>query len=156
MPNNCRPGLLAAALAVVLIAAASAGPFQEPEQTSKPLAALMFVGSETCQGCHEDIFKTHQKSLHAAIESNKKFGFEGRSCESCHGPGSKHAESLSPADIRNPGKLAAGEWEQTCLGCHRNQPTHAGRIQSSHAKNQVSCASCHPVHQKGAAGLVAR
>jgi DmsE family decaheme c-type cytochrome len=153
MPDSRHPGILVAALIIVRSAAALAGPFQEAQ---KPAAALTYVGTETCQPCHDDIFKVHQKSPHLAIESRKKLGFEGKSCESCHGPGSKHAESLSPEDIRNPAKQAPAEADKTCLQCHLNQPTHAGRIQSSHAKNQVSCAGCHPIHQKGPAGLVVR
>jgi DmsE family decaheme c-type cytochrome len=113
------------------------------------------VGS-TCHACHEDIFKAHQKSPHFAVESNKRRGFEGKSCESCHGPGSKHAESVSPADIQNPAKLAPAETDRTCLQCHLNQPTHAVRIQISHAKNQLSCVSCHPIHQKVPSGLGVR
>ena len=43
-----------------------------------------------------------------------------------------------------------------CLTCHLNQPTHVGRINSSHAKNQVSCVSCHSIHKNGPNGLVPR
>src|SRR6476660_7863292 len=106
-----------------------------------------FVGSEVCQACHEDIFNAIQKSPHQAIES---------SCESCHGAGSKHAESGSAEEIRNPAKLQSAEVDKTCLKCHLNQPTHAGRIQSSHAKNQIACTSCHPIHSRGPTGLVVR
>ena len=153
MPNSRRAGIPAAVFVIALSAAALAGPFQEAQ---KQAAALTYVGSETCQACHEDIFKAHQKSPHVAVESRKKLGFEGKSCESCHGPGSKHAESVAPEDIRNPAKLPPAETDKICLNCHLNQPTHAGRIQNSHAKNQVSCVSCHAVHQKGPSGLVAR
>ena len=86
----------------------------------------------------------------------KRRGFEGRSCESCHGPGQKHIESTAAADIRNPGKLAAIAADKICLTCHLNQPTHVGRLQSSHMKNQVSCTSCHKVHANGGHDLVVR
>ena len=46
---------------------------------------------------------------------------------------------MSAADIRNPAKLKPAEADRICLTCHLNQPTHVGRINSSHAKNQVSC-----------------
>src|ERR1019366_7770518 len=95
-----------------------------------------YAGSELCGACHEDIFKTFQKSPHNAVEADKRRGFEGRSCESCHGPGQKHIESTSAADIRNPGKLASIAADKICLSCHLNQPTHVGRLQSSHMKNQ--------------------
>jgi DmsE family decaheme c-type cytochrome len=117
----------------------------KPEPPKAPTAAE-YVGSELCQACHEDIFAAFGKSPHHAVETAKKFGRIGQACESCHGPASKHAESASAEDIRNPAKLRAGQTDQTCLTCHLNQPTHAGRIQSGHAKGQVSCSGCHTVH----------
>jgi DmsE family decaheme c-type cytochrome len=115
-----------------------------------------YVGSEVCQACHEDTFNAIQKSPHQAIERDKKRGWDGKTCESCHGPGSKHAESGSAEEIRNPAKLQAVEVDKTCLKCHLNQPTHVGRIQSSHAKSQIACTSCHSIHSQGPMGLMAR
>jgi DmsE family decaheme c-type cytochrome len=97
--------------------------------------------------CHEDIYKAFQKNPHIAVEKDKKRGWETRSCESCHGPGSKHTESTSAADIRNPAKLRVAEADKGCLACHLNQPTHVGRVQNSHARNQVSCVTCHSIHK---------
>src|SRR5262245_1032662 len=115
-----------------------------------------YVGSEVCQACHEDIFNAIRKSPHQAIELDKKRGWDGKTCESCHGPGSKHAESGSADEIRNPAKLQPAEVDKTCLKCHLNQPTHVGRIQSSHAKSQIACTSCHAIHSRGPMGLVER
>lgn len=85
------------------------------------------VGAEMCVTCHEDKAKWVAKSPH-------------KDCESCHGPGSKHAESADKSAIRLPASL-------NCLACHRGQPSQAGRIQGAHARNQVGCASCHSIHQ---------
>ncbi len=49
--------------------------------------------SETCAACHEDIAKAFAKNPHHIVDTDKKRGFEGRACESCHGPGEAHAES---------------------------------------------------------------
>src|SRR5438477_11578679 len=68
-----------------------------------------FVGSQTCQPCHEDIYNAFQKSVHFVVEGQKKRGWEGKACESCHGAASKHAESGDAALIRNPGKLVAAQ-----------------------------------------------
>jgi DmsE family decaheme c-type cytochrome len=106
--------------------------------------------------CHEDIFNAFQKNPHEVVETDKKRGWDTKACESCHGPGSKHAESASAADIRQPAKLTPGEADRICLACHRNQSTHSGRLTSSHARNQVSCTSCHSIHKNGPYGLVAR
>lgn len=113
-----------------------------------------FAGSEACAICHEDISKAFAKTPHFLVNQDKKRGWDGKACESCHGQAAKHAESASAEDIRNPSKLAPAAVDKICLSCHLNEQTHAGRIQSSHAKNQVACTNCHKVHVPDA--LVAR
>ena len=120
------------------------------------LAQATTVGSDTCQACHEDVVKAFQKNRHITVEKDSTRGWQGKACESCHGPGSVHAGSGDKKDIRNPAKLAVAAADKTCLACHLNQPTQVGRLQGSHAKNQVSCVSCHSVHKAGGAQLVAR
>jgi DmsE family decaheme c-type cytochrome len=122
-------------------------------QDNKP---AIYVGSETCQPCHEDIYKAFAKNPHHLVETDKKYNHVNNACESCHGPASKHTDSMSALDIRQPAKLRAAETDRICLACHQNQPTHAGRLTSSHAKNQVSCTACHSIHANGPDGLVAR
>jgi DmsE family decaheme c-type cytochrome len=142
-----RPALLAAAM---LCCVSGAG--AQPAQPAQPA----YVGSQTCQPCHEDIYNALLKSPHQLVESGKKRGWEGKACEACHGPGNKHAESVSASDIRQPAKLPPGEADRICLTCHQNQPTHVGRLTSSHAKNEVSCVTCHTIHKNGPMGLVER
>ena len=107
--------------------------------------------------CHEDIAKAFSKtSHHLADGHDKKRGFDGHACESCHGAGAKHAGSADAADIRNPAKLSAATIDRICLTCHINQPTHVGRLQSSHARDQVACTTCHKIHATGPEVLVVR
>jgi DmsE family decaheme c-type cytochrome len=115
-----------------------------------------FVGSDTCQACHEDIFNSWVKSPHHIVEITPKRGYKGRGCESCHGMASLHAGSGDATLIKNPAKLTAALADKTCLSCHLNQPTHVGRLQSSHANSSVSCVSCHKIHANGPNGLVVR
>ena len=141
--------------------APQAAPAQTPPAENAPAAAqdnkpAEYVGSETCSACHEDIFKAFQKNPHAIVETNKKRGWAGKACESCHGPGSKHAESANAADIVNPAKLRPSQGNRDCLKCHLNQPTNAGHIQNSHARNDVGCMQCHSVHKNGPYGMVPR
>ena len=135
--------LLLAAAVLSLVPRAGAQPAQ-------------YVGSQTCQPCHEDIYNALLKSPHQLVESGKKRGWEGKACEACHGPGSKHAESVSASDIRQPAKLPGTEADRICLTCHQNQPTHIGRLTSRHGNNQVSCVTCHTIHKNGPFGLVER
>jgi DmsE family decaheme c-type cytochrome len=146
---------LASASAVAQNAAAPAA--AKPAAPVASTEKATYVGSEVCMSCHEDIGKAFAKNPHEAVETGsvKKYGFKGQACESCHGPGSNHITSLSPADIRNPAKLPAAETDKTCLTCHRNEPTQAGRLESSHAHNQVACTGCHTIHGSTDA-LVAR
>ena len=104
-----------------------------------------FVGSEVCQACHDEIAAKLSTSAHQAIA--RRSGLEQRACESCHGPGAKHAESTSPGDILQPGKMRAAEADRTCLSCHKNQPWAGRRIPGGHAQSQVACVTCHAVHQ---------
>lgn len=124
---------------------------KKPAAVSPPEA---FAGTDTCQICHEDTVKAFSKNAHVALETDKHRGSAGHACETCHGNGSKHAESADATLIRNPAKLTAAAADKVCLTCHLNEPTHVGRLESSHAKDQVACTSCHKVH--GPDGMVAR
>ena len=150
---------IAALAGVLLLLTAIAGSAQEkPAEPAAPPVnnPAEPVGSQTCQMCHEDVYNAFQKNPHQLVETDKKRGWATHACESCHGSGGKHAESASAADIRQPAKLKAAETDRTCLTCHQNQSTHIGRLNSSHAKNQVSCTACHSIHKNGPQGLVAR
>jgi hypothetical protein len=80
-------------VAAMLLAVNSWGaPPQQTEKSGAPAPPTEnkpaeFVGSSTCQACHEDIFNAFQKNPHQAVEKDKKRGFENNACESCHGPG---------------------------------------------------------------------
>lgn len=159
-PNACQPAaplLLAVLVAIGNVSDMRAAQDQQGTPAQTVIASNQpteYIGSATCEGCHESIFNTFQKSPHERIGTGKKHGWETKACESCHGPGSKHAESTSATDIIQPAKLKPAANDKLCLTCHLNQPTNAGRINSSHAQNQVSCSSCHSIHKDSAYGLV--
>ncbi len=125
-------------------AKASAKPAEAPAADKKPAE---YMGSAVCMGCHEEIYNNFLKSnAHRVVETDKKRGFEEKACESCHGPGSVHAESASAADILNPAKMQPGKADRSCLKCHINTQTQVGRVMSGHARSQVRCVECHSVH----------
>jgi peroxiredoxin len=117
--------------------------------------SIKYVGSAKCSTCHEDISDSWKTSKHGtAFGTLKKvhedgnndclqchtvgFGesggyqehvgnkdFESVGCESCHGPGEKHAESKLKEDIRGLGDdCPFCVIEQICLSCHdpKNAP----------------------------------
>jgi hypothetical protein len=168
--KKCNPRLLTSLLfaACSLLGAAAKQDNAEKTAAQPPPAAAAqpptpavpekpeFAGSETCQACHEEIYNSWAKSPHHIVEITPKRGYKGRGCESCHGMASLHAGSGDATLIRNPAKLTAAAADKICLTCHLNQPTHIGRLQSSHGNNSVSCVACHKIHANGPNGLVVR
>src|SRR3989344_5052847 len=78
------------------------------------------VGATTCIGCHADQGEAFKNNIHAkALPAVKKIGSE-ESCETCHGPGSLHAEAAGDknnpgyATIKNTKNLSATEAANTC------------------------------------------
>src|SRR5258706_4424771 len=143
----------------VMLCLWAAAVLPEPQKAVAQPDAAAFAGSEACATCHEDISNTFAKNPHKRVDAGSGPRFKGlkeHACEACHGAAQKHTESVSAEDIRNPSKLVAAEVDKLCLTCHLNQPTHVGRLQSSHAKDQVACTTCHKIHANGPLGLVAR
>jgi DmsE family decaheme c-type cytochrome len=170
MPGHDRRGTATAVLLVGLLACgllaqgvAAQSPAASPTQTAaQPAASTQqtpalkpgYVGSDACKICHEEIYDRFTKSIHFGLENNRSRGWEGMACESCHGPGAKHADSADPTLIIQPAKLAPPASIAVCLGCHRNSSTPVGRILAGHAKDTVACYECHAVHGAGGRPLV--
>src|SRR3989338_337299 len=89
----------------------------------------------------------HGKSL----VKQKGIAFD-KTCETCHGPGSLHAQAAG--DRTNPGfatvklfkSLSSKEVNNACFQCHQDQR----RIHwqgGAHESRGLSCVSCHSVHE---------
>jgi hypothetical protein len=61
-----------------------------------------------CAGCHTTGFNPFQG----------QFAEEGISCEACHGPGRRHAQSRKAGDIVHPGKIPEMRRSMICESCH--------------------------------------
>jgi DmsE family decaheme c-type cytochrome len=120
---------------------------KEPQKSQVSAAqpqGAHYVGSETCKGCHEGIAKGFQENPHTKVAL--MHGKAEATCESCHGAGQAHVEGGGDTSkIFNPAKHSAKEVDAKCLTCHAG--AHPNFDRSPHAKANVSCTSCHSVHQ---------
>jgi DmsE family decaheme c-type cytochrome len=113
-----------------------------PQGAAPPVqAAGGYVGEATCLTCHD---QSIQGTAHG-VSFNERTPAATRGCESCHGPGQKHAESGDPTLIRTFTGTPAAEVSDTCTSCH-NRATHALWDGSQHDQRNLTCTTCHSVH----------
>lgn len=124
-------------------------------------AGADYIGSDSCLACH-----SAQENFKHSLHANKMAKVKGiafdKSCETCHGPGSLHAEAAGDAShpgfamIRTFKKMEAKAVDASCLACHQD----SRRIHwqgGEHASRGVSCLDCHSVHDpKSAGGLLVK
>jgi predicted CXXCH cytochrome family protein len=104
-----------------------------------------YVGSEICADCHDGIVAGFRDADHARLQAQGENAIE-TGCESCHGPGSLHADSGEPVHILNP-----GEDMRLCFNCHLN--TRAEFMSPSRhpiMENRLDCGDCHDPHEGSA------
>jgi DmsE family decaheme c-type cytochrome len=126
----------------VLILEASAQ--TTPPQTVDPGSAAHYVGSDTCKGCHEEVF---QKGFEATPHFKTTLK-DGHGCESCHGPGSQHVEGGGDVTkIIRFTTLTRPQANARCLECHAASRQQSHFANSMHAGNDVGCLDCHSPHK---------
>jgi len=132
------------------------GATKEKQVTGTPdKASYTRKGADTCAMCHDEdspfpvypIYRTKH-----AQPADKRTPFAGQQCETCHGPGEKHAQWVQPGEQQAPiltfgthSTLTPRQQNQICLGCHSGQQRIAWHS-SIHESNDVSCTSCHKIH----------
>lgn len=136
--------LLIAVAAAGVVGIASQVRTSDGARPQGPPATL--VGQETCATCHADLAAQYARSAHGHLAPFEQRGQPG-GCESCHGPGSRHAQSGDPADIRSfKDDVVGREASRTCFTCHQmDQGMHWPG--STHDSSEVGCTNCHVVHQ---------
>lgn len=103
-----------------------------------------YVGMDTCAMCHEKIAKAFKRSEHSRIVAVSKR--EGQACETCHGPGSLHANAEGKVEKRatiiNPKKTP-----ETCFKCHLDKKGEFS-LQYHHPvpEGKMGCTDCHDPH----------
>jgi DmsE family decaheme c-type cytochrome len=113
-------------------------------QNSQP-AGPTYMGSEVCMTCHEDIYKSFEKTPHWRTTLSTR-GPQFQGCESCHGPGSAHVASNGTVKLFDFQNQSTKAIDERCLTCHAGGTQHMNTINSVHAQNGVSCISCHSPH----------
>ena len=112
-----------------------------------------YVGDDTCIACHEtkgtDIVATlHGKAANPRTPAAKP----NQMCETCHGPGQEHAESGDKTRIRVFAAMSPRDASAVCLSCH-TRSSHALWKGSLHDARNLTCVTCHSVHEpESAAG----
>jgi DmsE family decaheme c-type cytochrome len=116
----------------------------------------IYVGSEACYDCHEDLANDRHNNVHMRIASFEAYGYQ-HGCEGCHGPGSVHVdEDGDPEKILRFGKdgLAIDEVAGVCTTCHQ-AGAQMNWAYSEHALSDVTCTSCHNIHNNSKKYLLA-
>jgi DmsE family decaheme c-type cytochrome len=144
----CTRVLLAAAataLMVALLATSVATARQTSQPAGAPPATADYAGEATCLTCHDGMQKGYADSLHGR-KAHPRAPAAQHGCESCHGPGAKHAEDPAvPGSIRRFARIPANEASAACLTCHE-RGAHALWQGSVHDSRNLSCVTCHSVH----------
>jgi predicted CXXCH cytochrome family protein len=102
-----------------------------------------FVGSPACAECHGEVSKHFPTATHARLKAHGVHA-ENIGCESCHGPGSLHAQSGGARNtIIDPERSP-----EVCFNCHLEMK---GRFNLPHAhpvaSGKMSCSDCHDPHK---------
>ena len=99
------------------------------------------IGDKACHECHDDLLSSFAGTVHGL--ANAEGSEPVVMCESCHGPGSKHAENGETEFIVNPAAEDGYSNKEYCGGCHSGVDDEFG---FSHAEESGSCFDCHVVH----------
>lgn len=152
-------GLLLAA--VVLLVASFLSCTMTSYSARPTIEGATRVSDDACFGCHDtlraevckNMKESFLRSVHGRTASFETPGVE-KGCESCHGPGSKHVETMDPALIFSfkEGKLTADQRSEICLQCHTQMNWRC----SEHSGHDVSCTECHSIHKAQVGKLLSK
>lgn len=141
------PWWLAAGSVVLVLAGivlASCGTVSRTLVASPQIPGASFIGNQQCFYCHTNYASSFQGSVHFRVRSSWNEVPGGTSCESCHGPGSKHAEAPRERAqfIVNPRKEPAA-----CYSCHQDVELQF-RLPQHHPlpEGRMNCVQCHDPH----------
>lgn len=116
-----------------------------------PTDPALYVGSETCKTCHDEISSRFERTPHfATVMAGKLAAHEGvqwEGCEACHGPGKAHVDGGGDkTKIFTFKKASPAETSARCLNCHQSSQEHDNYGRSAHLESGVACIDCHDPH----------
>jgi DmsE family decaheme c-type cytochrome len=116
-----------------------------PAKAAAPATDATYVGNASCLGCHDAQNKGYaDHPHHQAADPRTPAAKQG--CETCHGPGSKHADNPEEVStVNNFKKMSPAQITATCTTCH-NRGEHALWQGSQHEKRDLTCTTCHSIH----------
>ncbi len=121
--------------------------------TASPSAATA-MRNATCAECHAPAFHDHiaAGTVHAPLAGMSVPVAKG--CGSCHAGAEAHARAGGTKNLVESLRGAKRETiENACLSCHRGSPAMAGLHGGAHARNDVTCTTCHsPSARRGDVG----
>lgn len=110
-----------------------------------------YAGTPACLDCHPKNAESFGNSLHGKL-ADMRTPASARGCETCHGPGAKHAEDPDEK-IQGFKNLSADATTAVCTSCHASGE-HALWAGSKHEGRGVACTTCHSVHNSKSAKLI--
>jgi DmsE family decaheme c-type cytochrome len=118
------------------------------KQVVAPAPSPAFAGSNICESCHADVWRTFYKNPHYKSIASGKEPEDKTGCEGCHGPAEKHVENLGGKDTipRAFSLMSPKQVVDACLRCHARDLEKANIQRSEHTQNDVTCTNCHSIH----------
>ena len=116
----------------------------QPNGAAAQVAQSGYAGTDTCVTCHEAEGKSLKGTRHAQA-ADPRTPMANHGCESCHGPGQAHVDDDAKGHMKKLAQMTPAAINETCLTCH-NRGEHAGWEGSAHERRNLSCTTCHSVH----------
>jgi DmsE family decaheme c-type cytochrome len=122
---------------------------QAPKSTqAQPTASTStqpkYIGEKACLDCHESQREGYYRSPHHRSTDPRSPAAKA-SCESCHGPGSAHADDPQKNSVKALTPKTPEEVTATCTSCH-NKGEHTLWNGSQHEARGLTCTTCHSEH----------